>query len=103
MTDGARKPMAQITMQKGVREAINHADELSRSAHENLHEPVAQALDSLRTALMHADEALGGGRSVLPILPDMARILDELAVFADRVGPDLRLRYNESIDTFRKL
>jgi len=95
--------MSQMMMRKGVREALNHADELSRSAHESHHEPVAQALDSLRTALMHADEALGGGRSVLPLLPEMAHILDELATFSDRVGPDLRNRYHDSIETFRSL
>lgn len=95
--------MAQMMMQKGVREAINYADELSRSAHESHHEPVAQALDSLRTALTRADEALGGGHSVLPILPDLARILDELAAFTDKVGPDLRHRYHDSLQTFRRL
>ncbi len=95
--------MPQLTMQRGVREAINHADELSRSAHENHHEPVAQALDSLRTALVHADEALGGGHSILPILPEMARILEELANFTERVGPDLRGRYKDSLLTFQHL
>lgn len=95
--------MAQMTMQRDVREAINHADELSRSAHEAHHEPIAQALDSLRTALVHADEALGGGHSVLPVLPEMARILEELANFTDRVGPELRERYNDSLQSFRHL
>lgn len=90
-------------MQRDVREAINRADELSRSAHEHHHEKVAQLLDSLRTSLIHADEAIGGGRSVLPIVPDIARLLNELADFADRVGPDLRVRYHESMDSFRSL
>lgn len=90
-------------MQRDVREAINRADELSRSAHEHHHEPVAQVLDSIRTALVHADEALGGGRSALPIVPDLARLLDELAGFTDRVGPELRVRYHEAIESFRAL
>jgi hypothetical protein len=95
--------MASLTMQRDVREAINRADELSRSAHENQHEPVAQVLDSIRTALIHADEALGGGRSALPIVPDMIRLLDELTSYADRVGPELRVRYHEGIGSFRAL
>jgi hypothetical protein len=95
--------MATMIMQRDVREAINRADELSRSAHENHHEPVAQVLDSLRTALMHADEALGGGRSILPMVPEMARLLDELAGYTDRVGPDLRASYHDAIASFRSL
>lgn len=90
-------------MQRDVREAINRADELSRSAHEAHHEPVAQVLDSLRTALIHADEALGGGRSIVPMVPELARLLDELAGYTDRVAPDLRTRYHESIASFRGL
>lgn len=89
--------------QREVREALNRADELSRSAHESHHEPIAQALDSLRTKLTHADQALGGGHSLLPIVPDMARLLDELAAFTERVGPDVRARYHEAIATFRTL
>ena len=95
--------MATMIMQRDVRDAINRADELSRSAHENRHEPVAQVLDSLRTALIHADEKLGGGHSIVPIIPEMARLLDELAGYTDRVGPDLRARYHEAIASFRTL
>lgn len=97
--------MAEMTMntQTGVREAIQRADELSRSAHEQRHEPIAQALDSLRTALVHVDEAIGGGRSVLPMVPDLARILDEVAGFADRYTPEVRTVYHEAINGFRDL
>ncbi len=90
-------------MQRDVREAIYRADELSRSAHESQHEPIAQVLDGLRTALVHADRALGGGRSVLPIVPDLVRMLDELAGFTDRIGPEVRARYHEAIESFRAL
>lgn len=97
------QPMATMRMQQTVREAINRADELSRSAHQTEQEPMAQMLDSLRTALVHADEAIGGGRSVLPIVPDLVRLLDELSAVVDRVGPDLRLRCREAITSFRAL
>jgi len=90
-------------VREGVRVAIVRADELSRSAHEQHYEPIAQALDSLRTALLHVDEAIGGGRSALPIVPDLVRIVDELAGFADRVGPEVRTMYHEAIGNFRAM
>lgn len=92
-----------MTMQAGVREAILTADELSRRAHGEHHEPIAQALDGLRTALVHADEALGGGRSALPLVPELTRIVDELATFIDRVGPDVRETYHTSVKQFRSV
>lgn len=94
-------------MQKGVHEdvrvAINRADELSRSAHEAHHEPVAQALDSLRTALIHVDEALGGGHSALPMVPELIRIVDDLASFSERVAPEVRTMYRDALVGFRGL
>ncbi len=95
--------MADMTMHRGVREAINEADALSRRAHEDHHEPIAQALDSLRTALVHVDEALGGGRSVMPAIPELVRILDDLGSFVDRVAPDVRLHYQHAVVSFRGL
>lgn len=84
-----------------VRVAIERADELSRSAHEQRHEPIAQVLDSLRTALVHVDEVLGGGRSAVPMLPDLGRILEELATFAERVAPEVRTVYRDALSEFR--
>lgn len=93
--------MADTNVHAGVRRAIGEADELSRRAHEEHHETIAQALDSLRTALLHVDEAMGGGRSVVPAIPHLARILDDLAGFVDRVGPDVRSVYHDAIGRFR--
>lgn len=90
-----------IAVQESVRRAIMQADELSRRAHEERHEPIAQALDALRTALVHVEEALGGGRSAVPILPDLERMIQDLTGFVDRVGPEVRQVYHQGLVAFR--
>jgi hypothetical protein len=95
--------MAEMSTRSGIRVAIGEADELSRRAHGNQHEPVAQVLDGLRTVLMHVDEAMGGGRLPGPLVPDVVRILDELDTLVDRVGPELREAYTVSMARFRQL
>jgi hypothetical protein len=95
--------MAEMSMRTGIRMAIGEADELSRRAHAEHHDAVAQVLDGLRTTFVHIDEAMGGGRLAGPMVPDVKRMLDELDGFVDRVGPELREAYTVSMAKFRTL
>jgi hypothetical protein len=91
------------SLQRDVRAAIGEADDLSRRAHAARQEPVAQALDGLRTVLVHVDESLGGGRPLGDVLPQVVRAVDDVARFADLVGPDLRGTYQHALEGFRRL
>lgn len=95
------------TLQADVRRAITEADELSRKAHGERLEPLAQAFDGLRTAFARVDEALGGERSVVPVLPDVRRVLDDVAAFSEALGDavarDARDAQRRAIARFRAL
>ncbi|MGZ3423087.1 MAG: hypothetical protein ACXWUG_00455 [Polyangiales bacterium] len=95
--------MAEMSMQSGIRAAIGEADELSRRAYADRHEPIAQVLDGLRTALMHVDEAIGGGRRTGPMVPEILHILDELETHLDHAGPELREAYAISLARFHEM
>ena len=90
-----------MSIQQGVREAITVADELSRTAHEQHHEPLAQALDSVRSTLMRIDAAIGGNRTAVPLLRDLARTVDHLAAIAEKVAPEMRQTVDAAIQTLR--
>lgn len=67
------------------------------------HDPLALKLDSLHQTLSKIDQAISRGNVEVPLLHELVTLADDLATFVDKVGPDVRVRFDEMLTFLRAL
>jgi len=92
-----------MSIQADVREAITRADVLSRIAHEQREEELAEVLDGLRSELDWIDEAIGGHRPAPCLLRDLDHMLDRAAGISWKLGEDMAEVLDDTVRWMRAL